>query len=364
MKKKILNFIWIYFLVIFQLVYSQTETPENIIIMIGDGMGLNYVSTSVIQDENSPFKKFPIVGLSNTCSADNLITDSAAGATVISTGYKTNNKFIGVGPDEKILTTIFNISKKLNKSNGLVATSSITNATPACFYGKTNDRKNETLIAEQLLSSDVDVAIAGGTKFFLPKNKNGIREDNRDLISELKEKNYTVETEYNSLIKVNDDKKLVALLAEEGLPPANSRNYSLKDLTKIAIDKLNKNENGFVLMIEGSQTDWAGHANDQNYLLSEMKDFTDAINYVLDFANENKNTLVVVTADHETGGMSIIEGDKSGKNLKLNFGTKHHSAGLVGVFAFGPSAINFSGVYENTEIGRKLFHLLEPNYNF
>ncbi|GAB6283155.1 MAG: alkaline phosphatase [Ignavibacterium sp.] len=364
MKKKILNFVWIYFLVIFQLVYSQNEIPKNIIIMIGDGMGLNYISTSIIQDKNSPFRKFSFVGLSNTCSADKLITDSAAGATAISTGYKTNNKFIGVSPDEKNLTTIFDIAKKLNKSNGLVATSSITNATPACFYGKTNDRKNETLIAEQLLSSNVDIAIAGGTKFFLPKTNNGIREDNRNLISELKEKNFTVETEYNSLIKVNDNKKLVALLAEEGIPPANNRNYSLKDLTKIAIEKLNKNENGFVLMIEGSQIDWAGHANDQNYLLSEVKDFTDAINYILDFAKENNNTLVVVTADHETGAMSIIDGEKNGNNLKLNFGSKNHSAGLVGVFAYGPSAINFSGIYENSELGRKLFHLLEPNYNF
>ncbi|HSP88939.1 MAG TPA: alkaline phosphatase, partial [Ignavibacteriaceae bacterium] len=149
-----------------------------------------------------------------------------------------------------------------------------------------------------------------------------------------------------------------------GLPRAADRDYSLGDLAKIALDYLSKQSNGFVLMIECSQIDWSGHDNDQDYLLKEMEDFNTALNTVLDFAEKDGETLVVVTADHETGGMSILHGNSDGCNLDLEFSTKEHTASMVGIFAKGPGEDEFSGVMDNYMIGRKLFKLLDKSYQF
>jgi alkaline phosphatase len=152
--------------------------------------------------------------------------------------------------------------------------------------------------------------------------------------------------------------KFYALIDSDGVAKASERNYTLGDLTKIAISNLSQNKNGFVLMIEGSQIDWAGHGNNSEYILSELKDFDTAINAALDFAEDNGNTLVVVTADHETGGLSINGGTKNGKNLELKYTTKGHTGNMVGVFAYGPGEEQFRGIYENYMIGRKLIHFV------
>jgi len=339
--------------------------PKNIIILIGDGMGANYVSTSVLSMKNDPFRKFTTTGFSVTCSADNLVTDSAPGATAIATGYRTNNRTISEDPwSDKPLTTIFELAEKLNKASGIVVTSSITHATPAAFVAHVKNRNDEFDIAEQETERKTDLFIGGGIKFFTPKSVGGGRDDGVNLISKVKSNGYDYYSSYEKLKNSKPGKKFYALFDKERLPKATERNYTLSDLTKIALDYLSKQPNGFILMIEGSQVDWAGHQNDQAYLLSEMADFNTAINAALDFGEKNKETLVIVTADHETGGMSIIDGNLDGSDLKLDFSTKHHTADMVPIFAKGPGEKEFSGIMDNYMIGRKLFWMLDSNYSF
>jgi alkaline phosphatase len=358
----------IFFFLLFVLlelnVYPNTS-PKNIIIMIGDGMGVSYVSASVLSLKNDSFRRFTTTGFSVTCSADNLITDSAAGATAIATGYRTNNYFISLNPEtEKPLFTILELAEKLNKSTGLVVTCSVTHATPGAFVSHVKNRSMEIDIAKQISEMDLEVVIGGGTKFFIPKSAGGDRTDGANLITAIKDKGYSYFNNYNDLKKYNSENNFYALLDANGLPKAADRDYTLSDLVKTALKKLNQDKDGFVLMIEGSQIDWSGHQNNQDYLLSEMKDFNTAINTVLDFAEQDGETLVVLTADHETGGMGIIEGDKDGCNLELDFLTNEHTPSMVGLFAKGKGEDEFRGILDNYIIGRKLFKLLDNSYQF
>lgn len=337
---------------------ENTSAPKNIIFLIGDGMGLNLVTASLLTLENDPFKEFQSVGLVITCSADKLITDSAASATALATGYRTNNGMLGICPEGKNSKTLFEYAKNRELATGLVATYSITNATPAGFYAHVTHRSSNLEIAEQFFHSGIDVAIGGGSNYFLPEEAGGIREDNKNFIDSLKSKSYKFFSNYDELKNSNANSKVISLLAKDALPVATKRDYTLGDLTKIALNKLSKNGKGFVLMIEGSQIDGAGHSNDEDFYISEQKDFNYAVQEALKFARENKNTLVVVTADHDTGGYSIIGGDK--ENIQGGWLTKGHTANIVGVFAYGPGHQLFSKVFENYEIGRMLIELINP----
>ena len=328
-------------------------------------MGVNYVSTSVISIKNDPYRRFTTMGFSVTCSADNLITDSAAGATAIATGYRTNNYWISLHPEtEEPLFTIFELAERLNKSTGIVVTSAVTHATPGAFVAHVKDRSMEIEIAKQLTELNLEVVIGGGKKFLTPKSLGGDRSDELNLISAVKEKGYEYYDNYNSFSENTPGNKFYALFEAAGLAKASERYYTLGDLVKTALNFLSRQPNGFILMVEGSQIDWAGHQNNKDYLLSEMKDFNTAINAVLDFAEQDGETLVLVTADHETGGMNIINGEVTGCNLNLIFSTGGHTADMVPIFAKGPMEEEFRGILDNYIIGRKLFKLLDNTYHF
>lgn len=353
----------------FSLLNAQDVKPKNIIILIGDGMGINYVGANLLQDKNSPFYKFTTTGLSITCSADNLITDSAAGATAIATGYLTKNKYISVDTLGNSLNTLFELAEKLNLATGIVVTASVSHATPGAFVAHSISRYDQTSIAVQMIDKDLDLVIGGGLKYFIPKSDSGEREDNRNLIRELENKNYKFAQDYSELVSIPDSvNHIYALLADDGLQEASQRNYSLGDLTRKAIDHLKQNQNGFVLMIEGSQIDWAGHDQKSDMLLNEEKDFASAIKEALDFAQQDKNTLVLVTSDHETGGMSVIKAikniNKLEPELELGFTSKGHTPSPVGVFAFGPGEEIFKGIMRINQIGQKLFYLLDSSIKF
>lgn len=330
------------------------DTPKNIIFMVGDGMGINYVSASVLSMKEDQFTRFTTTGFSVTCSADALITDSAAGATAFAIGERTNNGMISMLPDKSTLKTVVESAEEKGMATGIISTSSITHATPACFYAHVESRKMEYEIAEFLVNSGVEVAIGGGTQFFLPAGKGGERTDDKNIVAEMKEKGYEYFDDVKELKEYSGDKNILSLLAPKGVEKALERNYTLGELTSVAINQLEKSDNGFFLMIEGSQIDWAGHANDQEYALGEVKDFNTAIKAVLDFAEKDGNTLVIVTADHETGGMSIVEGDIDGSNMEMTFGTGHHTPVLVPIFAYGPGSEKMTGIKKNNEIGQYL----------
>lgn len=336
-------------------IVEVTPQPINVILMIADGTGLSQISASQFYNVNSSnYERFKHIGLIKTSSASDLITDSAAGATAFASGIKTYNGAIGVDNDTLAKPTILEELELKGYKTGVIATSTITHATPASFYAHVKYRKMEEEIAQDLSQSGVDFFAGGGLKFF------NQRSDKKDLLSELKVKGFEIKTDFlNTDAFLSADKKYGFLLAEEGMPKImDGRGPFLKNATQLGINHLSQNDQPFFMMIEGSQVDWGGHANDANYLIGEILDFDDALGYVLDYAKRDGNTLVVVTADHETGGFTLSSDDGDYNLIKPTFSTGGHSATMVPVFAYGPGAQNFAGVYENTEIYHKIKRVL------
>jgi len=329
----------------------QRETQEirNIIFMIGDGMGLPAVYAAMtVSDHPLNIERCNIIGLQKTNSADNYITDSAAAGTALATGNKTNNGVIGMDSQGNIVKSILEIAEENGLATGLVSTSSVTHATPASFIAHQLSRNNYEDIALDFLKTDIDVFIGGGYDHFAK------REDKLNLIDSLKVRGYEVDTSMNLILK-STAMKLAGFTA----PVHNSyrlrnRGDMLSASSGKAIEILNKNPKGFFLMIEGSQIDWAGHANTADTLVDETLDFDKAVGIVLDFAEKDGHTLVVITADHETGGVTIIGGDTETHKVSLNFSTKDHTAVMIPVYAFGPGAEKFTGIYDNIDIFQKI----------
>ena len=328
---------------------TNVKKPKNIILLIGDGMGLSQVSASQFYNENpSNFERFPVIGLNKTSSSSDVITDSAAGATAFASGVKTYNGAIGVTSDTLAVGTIVEQISPNGISTGLIATSSITHATPACFYAHVKSRSMQEEIATFLVDSEVDFFAGGGLKFF---NK---REDGKDLTLELEQKGFEVSKD--NLPKNISDKKQAIFLSKGGMPTIEQgRGDFLPNATQLALEYLSKNEEGFFLMVEGSQIDWGGHDKDADYLISELIDFDKTIGVALDFAASNGETLVIVTADHETGGFTLASDERGDyNNIQPVFSTDGHSATMVPVFSKGPGSENFGGIYENTAIYYKI----------
>jgi len=321
---------------------------KNVIFLIGDGMGLSQVSASQYYNENpTSFERFSVIGLSKTSSSSDVITDSAAGATALASGVKTFNGAIGVTPDSLAVETIVEQISSRGISTGIISTSAITHATPACFYAHVTSRRNEEEIAHFLINSEIDFFAGGGLKFF------NEREDNADLLKLLNENGFKVSTD--KLPKKPSKKKAAILLSKKGMPTMlEGRGDFLPEATKLALETLSKNKEGFFLMVEGSQIDWGGHANDSDYLISELLDFDKTIGIALNFAKQDGETLVIVTADHETGGFTLASDDGDYNKIKPVFSTGGHSATMVPVFAEGPGAEIFGGIYENTSIYDKI----------
>jgi len=331
------------------------EHPTRIIFMIGDGMGLSAVSTSYYFGEQpSPFDMFKHIGLINTSSATHKITDSAASGTALATGTRTYNGAIGVDTSRTAVRNITEVVSEMGWNTGVVATSSVTHATPASFYAHVEHRNMEEKIATQLLDSNIDFFAGGGKRFF------NQRSDSVDLFRTAEEKGFIIDTAGLDGAAPQPDRKYGYVLADAGMPTMlEGRGGFLPDATALAIESLSAGGKSFFLMVEGSQIDWAGHANDEAYLLAEMRDFEEAIRVALDFAEKDGNTLVVVTADHETGGatLSARPGESGGSNyddIVITFSTGGHSATLIPLFAYGPGAEQFTGIYKHSEIFHKM----------
>src|SRR5690554_3707732 len=334
--------------------FTTPNKPKNIILLIGDGMGLSQVSSAYFykREGNPNFDRFTTIGLSKTSSASDLITDSAAGATVFSTGVKTYNNAIGVAVDSTPVPTIMEHLIQRNYSTGIIATSSIQHATPASFYAHVKHRNMYEDITEFIPYSGIDFFAGGGLKYFTN------RKDNRNLLEVAQKAGYTVITDKLPLKSI-EGKELI-LLADNGMPKmSEGRGDFLPNATKLALNKLSKNEKGFFLMVEGSQIDWGGHDNDAEYLIEELLDFDKAIGVALDFAKKDGETLVIVVADHETGGFTLSADGNNYNKIKPTFTTTGHSATMVPVFAEGPGSQLFNGIYENTEVYFKMMEALE-----
>lgn len=342
---------------------KEVNVPENVILLIADGTGLSQISAAFFFKDTLPnYARFKHIGLIKTSSSRQKITDSAAGATAFASGVKTYNGAIGVADDSTTVENLVEIVSTRNIKSGLIATSSITHATPASFYAHTLSRGLAEDIALDMVKSEVDFFAGGGKQFF---NKRG---DGRNLLNELKERNFQIDTTtLGDFSKIRSSEKAAYLLAENAMPPVSKgRGDFLANATTLAIQFLSKGAANFFMMVEGSQVDWGGHDNDAAYLVSELIDFDDAIGAALDYAEQDGNTLVIVTSDHETGGFTLASKEKTLENgtsysdyneLDMTFSTDGHSATLIPVFAYGPGAEEFAGIYENTEIFDKILRL-------
>ncbi|WP_020617083.1 alkaline phosphatase [Paenibacillus daejeonensis] len=285
---------------------AEKGSAKNVILLIPDGMGISYLTaTRIFKGEELSFERY-VKGLMKTYSADTNITDSAAAGTAMATGYKTNNGVISVTPDGGQPDSILDASREKGKSTGLVATSRITHATPAVFAAHDPSRGNEPALALDYINN-VDVILGGGRDMFLPVSEGG-RQEERNLVAEAQEAGYDYITNRSELGNVTSD-KVLGLFGMSDLKYEIDRDLvntpSLAEMTDLAIDVLSKNDEGFFLMVEGSQIDWAGHANDPVALIHDMLAFEDAVDVALEYAKADGETLVVVVGDHETGGLNI-----------------------------------------------------------
>ncbi len=330
---------------------------KNLIYMIGDGMGLAQVSLLLIEHGYEPvaFDRAENIALISTYSANNRVTDSAAAGTALAAGRKTDNGMLGQTPDGSPVESMIALAARDGRPTGEVVTSSLLHATPAAFYAHVPDRGDDEHIAGWLVRSGVDVLFGGGAGRISEEQLEALRRDGYRIV--------------RSLAETGDiaSGKVLGLFAGKHMPSAlKGRGDYLPRAAEKALEILDANARdtgrGFLLMVEGSQIDWAGHDNDAELLLAEMNDFERTVAVAMDFADAHPGTLVVVTADHETGGLSIPSNDadfhRSDSGVSYEFSTEGHSGTLVPVYLYGTGAERINGILDNTELSTQLMRLL------
>ncbi len=346
------------FLLLFPLIlFSQ---PKNVILMIGDGMGLSqaYAAYTVNKGYLNMFT-MSVTGFSKTDCADRYVTDSGAGGTALAIGQKANYESIGLDSLWMPHPSLIKLAKKKGLSTAIITTCDLTHATPASFVANVKNRNMNEEIALAYLKGDVDIFIGGGLKNFDAKK----RKDKLSLTDSLKSKGYRLiysldEINFLSKNKTKKNNLIAGLLYDEHPPLANKRDNMLcKSLTN-SLSLLSTNKKGFFMMLEGSQIDFEAHLNKLDDMIGEVLDFDKAVGLAIEFAKKDGNTLVIVIADHETGGLTLTEGNIKEGTVKDKWTTLHHTGVMVPIYAFGVGAENFSGVMENTDVFKKISSLL------
>ena len=361
---------------------QKSDKPTNVIYLIGDGMGFGAVSSLLLTaEEQTGFEMAPVIGLSETCSANNYVTDSPAGGTALATGTRTCNGFLGVGPDSLQLTSILKKAQQMGKKTGIVVNTTLTEATPGAFYAGVTSRKDSYTIAKQFTESGVDIAIGAGLTAFIN------RPDSVDMTAVLIDKGYDVYLNWKQVLNTQSEKFVgilqmsdvhrrnkpstktasaadgaeVCLAAQLAATEADSDTtrfsepdmYLAKACTK-TLEQLEKNApKGFFLMVESAIIDGYGHNNDAEGMVEEMHEFDRTLKVLIAYVNKHPNTLLVVTADHETGGTSVSYKShpvNQPEGMQLSFSTKGHSGTVVPIFAYGAGAENFAGIFKNKDI--------------
>ena len=320
---------------------------KNVILVVGDGTGLNQITASRLAiggpDHKLSIDQLPHQGISLTHSFDDIYTDSAAAATAWATGFKTKNKYLSINAEKKKLKTILEMLDSKGYLSGIVATSSVTHATPAAFYSHIDSRYKEIEIANQLVNSSVNISLGGGQEFF-------------DL-DELKKTHHLLTNKEALKKNFITSKRIIGLFDKDGIVRSPDK-PSQREMTDFALEQLKNNKcSGFFLMTEGSQIDWAAHDNNIVKMIEEFKDFDETIMDLINFVTEDQETLLIITADHETGGLKILN-QKNGFAL-IQWGTGSHTSEPVGVYAYGPGAELFNGMMDNTDIHYKILEAID-----
>lgn len=392
---------------------GENASARNVILLIGDGMGFPELTLARIDKADENLSEYASVelfmdsmqqtGYVSTSSANSFVTDSAPASTAMATGNKTNNGVISQDAtaiqgknDGKNLTTILEMAEKAGLSTGLITTTRITHATPAAFYAHVDNRDNESEIADQLSKSNVDVILGGGLQYFIgrndtdPSGKEGKRDDDRNLIADFTSQGYIYVYNGSAFAKVdaNGTDRLLGLFGGSHMQydlerrSSSESDPSLASMTEKAIAILSKNPKGFFLMIEGGRIDHAGHERNLSKIVSDTLAFDEAVKAALDFEAQNNDTLVIVTADHECGGLVLqpenLDSYEGGaidpvfaSGITKTHGPRYdfitemeeatHTAVDVPIMASGPGAEKVShGRLDNTQI----FAIMKEAFGF
>lgn len=324
---------------------------KNIIFMIGDGMGLEQISAAwVCNGGKLNLDNFTNIGIQWTYSANRLVTDSAAAGSALATGYKTNNGMVAMTPDSVAVKSLAEEAMEKGKRAGAAVTCRVNDATPAVFFSHSPARGNQEDIVAQMASSGVYFLSGGGTRFWEQ------REDGRNIAEEVKAGGYTYVRTKEELQAVTEG-PVIALMDSYELQPSLDRGDILPVSVAKALELLD-NRKGFFLMIEGSMIDDGGHDNKAGHTMEEIFDFDKTLGIVLEWAAKDGETLVIVTGDHATGGMTLLSGSLDEKRIRVNFSTTGHNGIALPVFAWGPHSKDFLGIYENNELSNRIRALI------
>ncbi|HET7273545.1 MAG TPA: alkaline phosphatase [Longimicrobiaceae bacterium] len=342
------------------------DEVQNVIVMVADGAGVEYWTAARLAADSLAVDAMPVGGLVDTRSTESHVTDSAAGATAYATGERSYNGAISVSVEclEMMRTdsvavandpascapmrNLFEVANEQGMATGLVTTTRITDATPAAFGAHAAERGMQAAIAEQLIANDIDVLLGAGRGLFDGTE----RDDGRDLLAGVCPEAACISTASELAAYSPDDRRLIGLFPREDLHAAATRQPSLPQMVATALQKLEMDPDGFVAMFESEGTDEVGHGNAPvGELIAEILQFDDAVGVALDYARNNPGTLLVVLADHETGGLAVgLEADTA----TAEYTTGGHTAAMVPLFAYGPGAERFGGMVANFEVGRLL----------
>ncbi len=334
---------------------KNVKKIKNVILMIGDGMGLAQMASGLYGSGGDlTISQLKHIGLVRTQSADDFTTDSAAGGTAMATGVKTNNRYIGVDVHSQPVENIIETLSKNGFKTGIVTSDEINGASPSAFYAHTDERDDSKTIFNDLKKSDVDLFVARGVglkKHFNLDDVKNWKVDNRNIVKNIQELD-------------NFNKKVGVLITDKPLLKVDGRDNFLPDATEKAIEFLSKeNSKGFFLIVESACIDKGAHSNDVDVVVEEVIDFDKAVAKALKFADKNGETLVVITADHETGGLSLPQANVEKRKVEGRFFSDDHTGILVPVYSYGPNSEMFTGFIDNTEINKNIMKILKEYHN-
>ena len=323
----------------------QTNAVKNIIFMIGDGMGLEQVSCAwVLNHGKLNFDNFTNVGISRTWCTNELITDSGAGGTALAAGQKTGYSHVGTAADTTDLYSILVDAAKLGKSTGVAVTCHFADATPCDFCCHNEYRYNQEYLIADYVTCGVDYLAGGGLDWFTVNRKDG-----RDITKEMVAAGYNLALTEDELMQV--ELPVIGILSPDNLPVAQERGDLFRHMVARGLEQLSANENGFVMMIEGSCIDDWLHGNDIEKAMEELLDFDRTLGDVLEWAANDGHTLVVMTADHATGCLTLQDGNLEEGRIGVHFASEAHNGIAVPFYAWGPGSEKFKGIKENDEWG-------------
>jgi alkaline phosphatase len=334
--------------------------PVNVVLVIGDGMGVGQVSTASALLHGPAgglvLETAPVTGLMTTYAGDILVTDSAASATAMATGFKAPKKALSVLADGRAPATLFEAARAAGMATGVVTTSGLVDATPAGFTVHAEKRDHHAEILGDMLASGSEVLIGGDWSAYPKALDDAELQDMLARIDRLgADAGYSVVRDLSGLDRAGP--RVLALF-----PPRRSGGDAhgppLTGLAAAAIDRLAAGDRGFVLLVESEVTDGAGHHNDVAEVVDAVAELDAAVASILAWAEPRGDTLVIVTADHDTGGLGIVDGAYDDAVAEVRWATDGHTAQWVPVFAFGPGAHRFGGVVDNTGIARIVGDLL------